>query len=276
MTESSYLWEGHTVGDAVTNAPYMAYWDYYVKTLLQLNPAADGVIANSDNNLQCVVSGTNITVDTGAAMVYGSYYTNDALLTLSTAGDGYYYVILRKDWTAQTIRAVILGPNAGTYPTLTQVAGTTWEIALASFVKGGGVVGNFLWRPKYLRADFERPLMRWGLDSVDGGIGASDIYGVPNKPYPITFPRRMQIGASRWTGAAATNGSKSITFPVGFTYAPVIIATARDLAAKHIGLSAVCNSPFTSMTIYWRVYEGSTATAVDIFWMAIGIIERGY
>jgi hypothetical protein len=86
-----------------------------------------------------------IRVGTGAAIVDGKFYRNTANVDLAGAvpggGSNYYTVVLQKTWATQLVRAVLLGPDAGAPPAVTQSDGLTWEIALAEVeITSGGVV----------------------------------------------------------------------------------------------------------------------------------------
>jgi len=133
MTERSRFWDGTSVGDAY-EAGYDAKTEFS-KVLNSISAAAavsnrGGVLRDELNEL--AVSGTSspITIATGRAVVYGTWYENDSALTKtvstpsSTRND---VVVLRKDWTAQTVRVVV---KEGT-TSLTQTEGTVWEIPLA-------------------------------------------------------------------------------------------------------------------------------------------------
>jgi len=105
-----------------------------------------GVLSGILNELSATVTdqpaGTSddIVINTGAGMCYGFRYENDASVTLTPTkpaiGDTGGRVVLRADWTAQTVRLVLVENTDGTaaIPALTQTASTTWEIPLYSYV----------------------------------------------------------------------------------------------------------------------------------------------
>ena len=92
-------------------------------------------------------SGMQVKMATGSAWVQGGYYENDAIKT--NAIDASHatlnridVIVLRLDWTANTILvAVLKGTNAASpvAPTVTQTFGTLWEIALAQVYVAAGV-----------------------------------------------------------------------------------------------------------------------------------------
>lgn len=141
MTQFSQPWGGVSVGDA---GPYNDdQWSDMFHSLFLANRVSQGVLATFNhptlNGLLAVSnpSGTTIRVTTGAALVDGKYYINDAnidtVLVAPGSGTDYYRVVLRKSWSGQTVRVVFLGPvNGGPATAVTQTDGTTWEIPLAT------------------------------------------------------------------------------------------------------------------------------------------------
>jgi hypothetical protein len=81
----------------------------------------------------------NVVVTSGSAMVHGVHYRNTADLVLSIAANTSGFtridtIILRKDWTAQTIRLVVKQGTPAASPVapgLTLTDGVLWEIPLA-------------------------------------------------------------------------------------------------------------------------------------------------
>jgi len=77
---------------------------------------------------------------------------------------------------------------------------------------------------------------------------------------------RMQVGAKRWTGTAASTGSVTVTFPTAFSYIPIVLATTEN---NYANVSYVVNSA-SAATLSWRTVDDSTLTSLTIFWLAIG------
>jgi len=135
MAESSYFWGGTTTGDA---GPYTddAFSDAFAKIFLR-DRTTQGVLKGIGSEL--VVSnpsGMTLRVASGYGIVDGKIYFNTANVDTTISVPGalrYYRVVLRKSFTAQTVRVAILGPSVGSFPALTQNDGTTWEISLATF-----------------------------------------------------------------------------------------------------------------------------------------------
>lgn len=154
MTEASVPQQGILVGDAI-RAPYDAdeFALDFMATLTGFGRRANfGVVYGYDNGTnyslevtQVAVASSNVELKIGAAIVRGTAYLNDATLTLAIAANAsgnarIDTVVLRKDYTAQTIRAVVRQgtPAASPVPpTLTQTA-STWEIPIADVAVANG------------------------------------------------------------------------------------------------------------------------------------------
>jgi len=139
MTQKSLHWDGASLGDADTltvNAADGIGWrlgntDYespFVDLALRmiLNGTGNrGVLKGWANELACAGVATPVTVATGGAVVYGMPYENTAVVNVvvptPTNDTRYDYIVLRRDWTAQTIRITrIVGVEGGGIPALTQ------------------------------------------------------------------------------------------------------------------------------------------------------------
>jgi hypothetical protein len=144
MTESSIFWGGTTIGDH-GNYDDDTFSDF-LRKVFTVDRTTQGIIQDYLNELAVTnPSGATIRVATGGAIVDGKPYENTANVdfTVSAPGGGlnYYTVILRKDFSAQTVRLDMLGPSAVAFPTMTQTDGTVWEISLANVsITSGGVV----------------------------------------------------------------------------------------------------------------------------------------
>lgn len=165
MAEISQFWEGQILGDA-TRARYDSdEWTTMYGDMFG-SRGENGVLWGTLNELEVTVTGANaVQVDTGAALVRGRWYYNDSAKPVNVPNsvgawreDG---IVLRCDWTAQTIRAVRKENPSGdgaawdSSTMLTQAYGTTWEIPLAAaYVTNVGAVTvtDLRQRPE-LRAD---------------------------------------------------------------------------------------------------------------------------
>lgn len=140
MTQKSLHWDGASVGDADTltvNAADGIGWrlsneDYespFVDLALRmiLNGTGNrGVLLGWANEL-LVAAGVGMSVDvaTGGAIVYGMPYENTSVVNVAipapTDDTRYDYIVLRRDWDAQTIRITrIAGVEGGGAPAITQ------------------------------------------------------------------------------------------------------------------------------------------------------------
>jgi hypothetical protein len=166
MVEFSMQWDGTTVGDAAQGAPYgqnqVNWWyqaglvyDRTTQGVLRRDDSLWIVHATVDMDELLEVSnpaGYTIRVEEGGAIVDGALYINTAVIDFTTtdddsaitapgSGTNYYRVVLRKDWTAQTIRAAVLDVDTGAPAAVTQTNETLWEISLATVaITSAGVV----------------------------------------------------------------------------------------------------------------------------------------
>ncbi len=150
MAESSFPWDGDSgaagVGDC---GPYSAdSWRDWFRFLFTNDDTTECVVPGYLNTL-AVTGGTDqCTVATGKALVAGIWYTNnvatDIVVSRPTVSTRTDRVVLRADFTAQTVRLDVLENDeegSGEAPVETQTDGTTWEVSLAILtVTTGGVV----------------------------------------------------------------------------------------------------------------------------------------
>lgn len=148
MTEYSKPWDGVAVGDAIL-APYDAPtdWAEIWRSFLGADylTGDSGIFPNSNNQLSPLPTGavspalvgtSPLTVDAGAALVYGTWYNStvqESIVIPTPAGATRQdRVVLRKDWAAQTVRLFrIAGVEGGSDPPLVQNAGVTWDMPIA-------------------------------------------------------------------------------------------------------------------------------------------------
>lgn len=154
MTEYGAPFDGLLVGDASV-APYSAtewarIWRmrHGVGTPFPnygvFKGSGDGTHPALEVRATTIIS-SNVEVQIGAALVDGRFYENTAAKTLAVAANAsgnprIDTVILRLDYTAQTVRLIVKqGTPAGSpvRPTLTQNA-TNWEIPLADIAVANG------------------------------------------------------------------------------------------------------------------------------------------
>ena len=147
MAETSFYWGGTTIGDA-TDSPYDndEFSDIWRK-LFQRDRTTQGPIDGYEDELAVSnPAGLTIRVPTGAALVDGKFYENDAnidtVLVAPAVLTRVDRVVLRKLWGAQTVRVfIIAGVEGAGVPSLTQNDGVTWDVPLAQVsITTGSVV----------------------------------------------------------------------------------------------------------------------------------------
>lgn len=149
MTERSQFWTGRISEGAAGDAgPYSAArFAEMVETFFGQNKANRGVLRGVDGELAVTASSpadTNINVATGAGLVQGSWYLNNASAPVAIASNSsgavrIDIIVLVADYVAQTVRiAVVQGTPAAGLPALTQSAGSIWQIPLAYITLASG------------------------------------------------------------------------------------------------------------------------------------------
>ena len=150
MAQISRFWDGTALGDAVV-APYDAGTEFSeVMTAVagaSRFPDRGGVIETPLGTLDVSSPAAGVVrVSPGEALVYGAWYRNDANVDHSipapAAAPRIDRIILRKSWTSQTVRQILLsGTEGGSAPVLTRTVGATWDVPIAQInVAVGGAV----------------------------------------------------------------------------------------------------------------------------------------
>lgn len=143
LVESSRLWTTGGAGDGAST-----YTRDNMAEMLRAQLLSDNTTQGVLNGLAVSGTASPLTLATGAACVYGFLHfctTSGTMNTITTPAVNTtgLHVVLRADWTAQTVRVVAVRntDGVGTTPSLTQTAGTTWEIRLATgTITTGGVI----------------------------------------------------------------------------------------------------------------------------------------
>lgn len=284
MAESSRFWITNNTGDGPSSGyTQQQFYDFMRKTFITDQEASEGVLKGTGNAL--AVSGTSspLTVETGAAMVYGFFYENTAALTLAvttpSVGTTGGHVILRASWSAQTVRAVAVRNTDGTaaIPSLTQSAGTTWEIRLATFTITTGGVITVTDARSYCHFGTAVNLSMLDSDIVIPNFtrrqgGSSSQWSTDGTTTYIPASVKLQAGVIKYTGSAVSEGTVSVTFPAAFGVAPIILATAWHSD----GDTGIAVGPYSILSdgsgcsFWWQTADASTKTNVIINWLAIG------
>lgn len=202
MAEYSYLWSDGS-GDG---GPYdRNEWD---DMLALLAAGEEGVIAGYLDELAVTnPSDQDIEVAAGGAIVDGKLYRADAAVTglsvtTPTVGTTGFRVVLRKSWSAQTVRAAVVMNTDGNSdpPALTQVDGTTWEISLATgTVTTGGAVTLVDDRTIVALSGSPSPMKLVAIGRVSAGgtlllnaTGISSVSLIGTGTYEITFDEEVK------------------------------------------------------------------------------------
>lgn len=185
MTQKSFWWNGASVGDANTWTPgggyHMAHADYespWVDIVMRalLNGTGNrGVLANWLNELAVTGVATPVSVNTGAAIVYGLYYENDAALNVAVPSPStdtrIDRIVVRRNWSDQEARITrIVGTEGGSAPAITQSPAPdgsgVYDIPLAQLsVTTGGVIA----------VTDEREFVTFCTAAVDGSIDTTQL-----------------------------------------------------------------------------------------------------
>ncbi len=149
MTESSYNWTTSGTGDGPAAGYTAADLFTLFRALFTGGGGANygGVMPDSGGELAVTGSTSPVAVASGAAVVYGIPYFNSASLNVTVATPASATridrIVLRASWSGQTVRITRIAgtEGAGTPPAMTQSAGTTWDIPLAtvSITTGGAI-----------------------------------------------------------------------------------------------------------------------------------------
>lgn len=143
MAESSIFWTTGGAGDGATTYTQTQLFAWLKRMLVGRSPTTEGVLAGYNNELAVSGSASPVSINTGAAIVYGVPYENDTSTTIAiptpSAGNSRYdRIVLRASWSGQTVRITRIAgvESTGTpnVPALTQTAGTTWDIPLATLL----------------------------------------------------------------------------------------------------------------------------------------------
>lgn len=280
MTEYSIPQQLTTTGDA-TRAPYDAdEWAFdHDASLSGYGTRANyGPLYGYDNgtNFGLEVTetspvSTNVTLNVGCAIVRGTVYVNDAALTLAIAANvsgnpRIDTVILRKDYVAQTIRAVVKqGTPAATPspPALTQSAGSTWEIPVADIAVSNGFASinqtNITPRHEWVNAShgvyLDGVLNNSGITLQTGDVVVKDVTADRAATTTTTFNSSNVLGI--WWGRTA-NGARGRVLTEGIGLVRTFLGTASgsvtltswtELVSRSTARYAVFARNFTGLTL---------------------------
>lgn len=216
MTQRSWPWFGEAPGEGADAGAYEQedWWPAWgtmmraaaiivesagapLRTLAALTNL--GVFYCVDNKLEVTdAGGLAVDIDTGAAMVEGQFYYNDASIQLTLpASKTDWYVVLRKNYTAATFTPVGYVAGSGTVPpyttritwvsSLTQATDRSdyWDIPLAKFTTDGSDITALTDEREWV--DVETKVFYVGFDGAEKTTPATvdrDLYGYAMAPNP--------------------------------------------------------------------------------------------
>lgn len=294
MAEKSFLWTTGSVGDG-TNTYTRADTSAFSQVLAAVHDD-EGVAPGLLNALAGSVPGANtVRINTGGALVDGKPYLNDSTVDVnipSAVGGGNTRIdriVLRADWTAQTVRIHrIAGTDAAspTAPAITQDPGNVYDLPLYRVLvttagavtltdeRKLGQVGTAGLEDGALSANAAgRAKMENGFLSADSAgrakmaDGYVDDTKVGNRVPKLT--RRIGGDPTQWdvdgvkvyspgkiliqVGAAVSMGDSQayVTFPIPYAGRPLVFLQNSTLA-----------QPFITWSIYSLSNTGFIAQAI--------------
>lgn len=282
MSELSLLWttSGSPSGDQ--QASYTQAQLAILHKIVAACSGFEGVAPGFLNELAVAGAGANtVSVATGGAMVDGIAYLNDASQNVnipSAVGGGNTRIdriVLRADWAGFNVSVHrIAGTDAAspTAPAITQSSGTTYDIQLCQvLVTTAGAVT--VTDERVWAAGGANSLASSAVTTAKVANDAIDDTKVGNRV--PQFYRRQGGDATSWVPPGTTNrtpgavrmqagvihgvGTVSVTFPVAFSAAPIVVLTGWDNVV--VVLSSVTNTGF-------GISIGAPGMAVN--WLAIG------
>lgn len=290
MTETSQVWDGIIVGDASV-APYSASeWAARQKLLQGLGVQFPnyGVLHGSGDGTYpalCVQAkspaSANVEIQIGSAVVAGYLYQNTAALTMPISSNAsgnarIDTVILRVDFVAQTIRAVVKqGTPAASpaRPSLQQDA-TYWEVPLADVAVANGFATlaqstisqrqrytnthTFGWQSKAFQQDY--------VVSISTGQTVS-LTVAQTILIPIALTGNMNLGQLDVVlspGVGVQN-----TFGWDLYVEDVNDSNTAEKTIRRVAQSAADVTTVGNVTGTSTVMGGSVALAPGLYWLAI-------
>lgn len=264
MAELSLFWDGSTLGDC---GPYADedIMDTYFRAITNSTPGAaldQGVLVGWANEFDYSFAANTVIVDTGAAMIYGLFYENDAALNVNIPnGPRTDLIVIRRSWGAATARITrIAGPGAA----VTQNYLVTYDIPLYTVDVDafGTVVLNTDLRD-YCEFSTTLPDASVGTDNIqDGAVGISEL-----------------INQVRWISRGAGTLEPDSASPASWTVGPGLPNIYRDSWEFADGGTE-------AVWMTFRVPEDLSGATMDIYlWLswnenpatgAVGNQEWGY
>lgn len=281
MVQISQPWGGTLTGDA-DRAPYSAdEWDDMFQDI-NTSDGNWGVLSWRYAHLAGTIPGANtFRVATGAALVLGKWYRNDANVDFNPLNAAVWRedrIVLSATWgaivadptrepanqEAQTIRLVRLINPAESVgaPASTKTDGTLYEINLFRIRTDNVGTVTIQADDREFISNFSRILRRQG-----GSATLWNTIGTTNYQVPSSY---VHVGAITWTGGAAANGNVTLTFPIVFTNLPLVFIQVINRAADVDVTTVVSAIAANQCVINWIDNSGGNHTDIDFAWWAVG------
>jgi hypothetical protein len=306
MGSMSYLWNSPAGAGDGASAYTRADWANIGKILASCK-GPEGVAPGFLNELAGTVTGANtVSMNSGGAIVDGKPFYHDAAENVtipSSVGGGNTRIdriVLRADWTAQTVRITrIAGTDAAspTVPAVTTTSGTTYDVLLyRALVTTAGTVTLTDERAMAQVGttgikDANVTLAKMAANSVDaskivdGSVGTAELANLGTTYAKLAagackLTNRQGGNATDWNviGIPATNyvptsmkmqmggyfvgptGSEVVTFPVAFGAKPIVFVVGIDANPARVDKTTISTTGFTALG----------TTNQQFFWMAFG------
>lgn len=273
MTELSMVWEDAGGGDG---GPYSSdEMRIFFDALGSGEGANVGVIGGALNSLEPSSPGLDqIAAASGRAFVDGTLYNNSASVTKAESrpavGTTGKQLVLRKLWSAQTVRLYVISSADGTasIPALTQTDLTEWQVPICSFTHAtDGTIAAII----DLR-EFTRPLfINLPVDGGGSVIGTGVVYDAIEIPKCVITGWGMlgDVSGDAVVDIAYLAGFNVPAFPgdsIAGTEKPTLstaqtaedtnlLTWTRNLAAGHIAMKVDSASTIIRLMCVLRGYR---------------------
>ena len=311
MAQFSGFWTtGGATGDQVAGYT-QAHWST-AGSIFAACSGFEGVAPGweaTDEFMTTDAGGGNLSVGTGAAMVDGKWFENDAPVTVNiptpAAGNARIdRIVARVVWANFTVRITrIVGTAAAipVAPAITQTSGATYDIPLyQAYITDGGVI-TLTDERVFAGAQVDGVTLENAagvLRVANGGINTPQL---ANDSVDDTkagdrvpqFYRRQGGSAVSWATAGTNNytptavrmqggvieltlpigegaADTTVTFPVAFSQIPIVVISANaDFISDHVFRSAFITAADFHINVYGTAPVGGDAI-FNVHWLAIG------
>lgn len=266
MTQKSIFWATNGVGDGA--GPYtQGELTEWIREMF-----GEGVEPNVGGALVVnISSGRILEIASGRAIVYGFPYEASAAENLTVpaaiSGTTGHRVVLRADWTAQTVRLALKSASDGvsTPPAATQTPGTTYEITLATLTITTGSVITILDRRTFIQNNAVVFFQRQGGSAT---LGDWDTPGSSN--YASGIPL-IQAGSVTVTfPSSQVSNEVTITFPRSFHGNPLVLLTCEMKASSYDPVFAYRTWVMAHQAGIQCWSPATNTNSCKVHWVAIG------